>query len=110
MTISNSFRIVGIRLEADTVETKNGIPSVLIDKEQTFRVFGTGLQSNTEITFTNEKNDYGGPCLKPATDLFTPIEVASDGLSAIYSVKFPSYINEFYICAKTAEEILKILK
>ncbi|XP_037731889.1 metal transporter CNNM4 isoform X1 [Drosophila subpulchrella] len=110
MTISNSFRIVGVRLEADTVETKNGIPSVLIDKEQTFRVFGSGLQSNTEITFTNEKNDYGGPCLKPATDLFTPIEVASDGFSAIYSVKFPSYINEFYICAKTAEEATNISK
>ncbi|XP_050745723.1 unextended protein isoform X4 [Drosophila biarmipes] len=104
MTTANSFRIVGIRLEADAIETNNGIPSVLIDKEQTFRVFGSGLKKNTEITFTNEKNDYGGPCLKPATDLFTPIEVDSDGFSAIYSVKFPSFINEFYICAKTAED------
>nr|NP_001104390.2 unextended, isoform F [Drosophila melanogaster]NP_001104391.2 unextended, isoform E [Drosophila melanogaster]NP_001263162.1 unextended, isoform G [Drosophila melanogaster]NP_001288144.1 unextended, isoform H [Drosophila melanogaster]A0A0B7P9G0.1 RecName: Full=Unextended protein; AltName: Full=Putative metal transporter uex; Flags: Precursor [Drosophila melanogaster]AIG63332.1 unextended, isoform H [Drosophila melanogaster]EDP28148.2 unextended, isoform F [Drosophila melanogaster]EDP28149. len=103
-TIANSFRIVGIRLEDETVETKNGIPTVLVDKEQQFRVFGSGLEENTAITFTNEKNDYGGPCLKPATDLFTPIEVSSNGFSALYSVKFPSFINEFFICAKTAEK------
>ncbi|XP_032570227.1 metal transporter CNNM4 isoform X2 [Drosophila sechellia] len=103
-TSENSFRIVGIRLEDVTVETKDGIPIVLVDKEQQFRVFGSGLEQNTAITFTNEKNDYGGPCLKPATDLFTPIEVSSDGFSALYSVKFPSFINEFFICAKTAEK------
>ncbi|XP_041675432.1 unextended protein [Drosophila eugracilis] len=102
--IWKEFRIVGIRLEDGTVETENAVPSVLIDKEQSFRVFGSGLQNNTAITFTNEQNDYGGPCLKPATDLFTPIEVAPDGFSALYSVKFPSFINEFYICAKTAED------
>ncbi|XP_039501297.1 unextended protein isoform X1 [Drosophila santomea] len=103
-TIANSFRIVGIRLEDETVETKNGIPTVLVYKEQHFRVFGSGLKENTAITFTTEKNDYGGPCLKPATDLYTPIEVSSDGFSALYSVKFPSFINEFFICAKTAEK------
>ncbi|XP_052855480.1 unextended protein [Drosophila gunungcola] len=103
-TVASSIRIVGIRLEDDTVETNEGIPSVLIDKQKTFRVFGSGLQKNTAITFTTENNDYGGACLKPATDLFTPIEVASDGFSATYFVRFPSFINEFYICAKTAEE------
>ncbi|KAH8244541.1 hypothetical protein KR032_008228, partial [Drosophila birchii] len=100
----NTTRVVGIRLEDDTVETKNGIPSVLVDKDQTFRVFGTGLQNNTVITFTTEANEYGGPCLKPATDFFTPLEVASDGFSATYIVKFPSTLGVFYICAKTAEE------
>ncbi|XP_070140071.1 unextended protein isoform X2 [Drosophila kikkawai] len=100
----NTIRVVGIRLEDDTVETKNGIPSVLVDKDQTFRVFGSGLQKNTVITFTTEANEYGGPCLKPATDLFTPLEVANDGFSATYNVKFPSTLGVFYICAKTAEE------
>lgn len=100
----NPIRVVGIRLEDDTVETNNGIPSVLVDKDQTLRVFGSGLNKNTVITFTAEANDYGGPCLKPSTDLFTPLEVANDGFSATYIVKFPTTLNVFYICAKTAEE------
>ncbi|KAH8421235.1 hypothetical protein KR009_006129, partial [Drosophila setifemur] len=100
----NSIQIVGLRFEDDTVETNHGIPSVLTDRDQMFRIFGSGLKKNTVITFTNEENDYGGPCLKPATDLFNPIEVSSNGYSATYAVKFPSSKNIFYVCAKNAEE------
>ncbi|KAH8338220.1 hypothetical protein KR074_008441, partial [Drosophila pseudoananassae] len=102
--VLNSIRIVGVRLEDDSVETMDGVPSVLCDKEQLFRVFGSGLKKNTVITFTNEENDYGGSCLKPATDLFFPLEVSSNGYSATYSVKFPSSKSVFYVCAKNSEE------
>ncbi|KAH8272169.1 hypothetical protein KR018_005674, partial [Drosophila ironensis] len=102
--VMSSIRIIGIRLEGDTVETSNGVPSILIDKKQIFRVFGIGLQKNTIITFTNEENYYGGSCLKPATDLFTPLEVSENGYSATYSVKFPPSSSVYYICAKNSEE------
>ncbi|XP_033236194.1 metal transporter CNNM4 isoform X1 [Drosophila pseudoobscura] len=100
----NPIRIFGIRLEDGTTETNDGIPSVLTEKDHKFRIFGNGLQKNTLITFTNVENDYGGPCLKPATDLFAPLEVSSDGFSATYSVKFPAASSIYYICAKNAED------
>ncbi|XP_034666172.1 metal transporter CNNM4 isoform X1 [Drosophila subobscura] len=101
----NQIRIYGIRLEDGSTETNDGIPSVLTAKDQMFRIFGHGLQKNTVITFTNEENDYGGPCLKPATDLFAPLEVSSDGFSATYKVIFPASSSLYYICAKNAEDI-----
>ncbi|XP_068143571.1 unextended protein isoform X1 [Drosophila tropicalis] len=100
----SSLRILGFRLEDDSSESNGGIPTVLSNQEQTLRIFGRGILGNTLITFTNEENDYRGPCLKPATDLIKPRDVSSDGSSATYVVKFPPSSNVYYICAKSADE------
>ncbi|XP_017858456.1 PREDICTED: metal transporter CNNM4 [Drosophila arizonae] len=95
-----TFRIIGLRLEDDSSESNDGVPSVLSNKEQTIRVFGVELQKNTVIAFTSEENDYKGACLKPMTEIFKPDHVADSGLTATYTVKFPYSKSVLYICAK----------
>ncbi|XP_030557225.1 metal transporter CNNM4 isoform X1 [Drosophila novamexicana] len=98
--VNSTVRIIGLRLEDDSSESNDGIPSVLSNKEQTIRVFGIGLEKNTVIAFTIEENEYQGPCLKPTTEIFKPIEVSTDGTTATYTVKFPYSSSVMYVCAK----------
>ncbi|XP_064535096.1 unextended protein isoform X1 [Drosophila montana] len=101
--VNSSVRIIGLRLEDDSSESNDGIPSVLSNKEQTIRIFGIGLEKNTVIAFTIEENEYQGACLKPTTEIFKPEEVSADGTTATYTVKFPYSSSVMYVCAKTDE-------
>ncbi|KAH8400558.1 hypothetical protein KR222_006666, partial [Zaprionus bogoriensis] len=100
-----AFRILGMRLEDDSSESNNGIPSVLSDKEQTIRVFGFGLNNSTVISFTNEENEYKGACLKPETKIFKPEFASPDGFTATYKIKFPHSKGVLYVCAKIDDGI-----
>lgn len=95
-----TMRIIGLRLEDDSSESNDGIPSVLSNKKQTIRVFGIGLNNNTVISFTNEEHDYRGPCLIPTTDIFNPDKVSDDGFTATYTIQFPYSKKVLYLCAK----------
>ncbi|ALC39157.1 uex, partial [Drosophila busckii] len=93
-------RITGLRLEADSAESNDGIPSILCDTQQMIRVFGQGLNENTVIAFTNEENSYKGPCQTPVSAIFKPFDVSPDGSTATYSINVKYSEKDLYICAK----------
>lgn len=94
-----------MRLEDDSSESNEGIPSVLSNKLQTIRVFGFGIKENTVIAFTNEENEYKGACQKPKTEIFKPDKVSSDGFTATYTIKVIHSSGALYLCAKNDEGI-----
>lgn len=109
-----ALHITGLRLEASDHEihySDDGVPSVLSKSEITIRIFGTNITKDTVIAFTAETNSYGGSCLLPSTQLFTPEEGTATGTTALYKVslpKIPKNFEAFFICAKTEANIKQV--
>ncbi|KAH8377426.1 hypothetical protein KR093_005402, partial [Drosophila rubida] len=99
----NVIRIIGLRLEDDSAESSEGVPSILSNKEQSLRIFGFNLKKNTVIAFTTEENSYQGPCLKPISETFKASDVSPDGFTATFKINVPHSGKGLYICAKNDE-------
>lgn len=69
------------------------------------RLFGSGISERTIITFTEERNELGGPCQMTKTDSFHIIKdsVTKAGDSALVEIKVPKTTEHFYFCARQAE-------
>ncbi|XP_075149820.1 metal transporter uex [Haematobia irritans] len=94
--------ITGFRLESSKheVEYDEGIPSVMSESVFTIRIFGSGINENTVIAFTNEAKDAGTYCQFPATLLHKVVNGSITGNTALYEAILPKSKKDFYICAK----------
>lgn len=100
-----NLQIHGLRVEhADKEPTidEDAVPSVLAQSSVTLRLFGTGMNENTMVIFTNEHNVRGGSCLVPVTNKFRVTKGSITDHSALVRIELPAGINGkyFYICAK----------
>ncbi|XP_062561315.1 unextended protein [Armigeres subalbatus] len=95
----------GIRVEhakKEPVIDDDAVPSVLAQSSVTLRLFGTGLNENTVVIFTQEHNVYGGSCLVPVTKKFRVNKDSISEHSALVTIELPPTTSGkyFYVCAK----------
>lgn len=105
---TQQLQIKGYRVESSDREPNHGednIPELLQGTMATLRLFGSGFSEQTTITFTEERNEFGGPCQMTKTDPFHVIKdsVTANGESALVEIKVPKTTQVIYLCARQAE-------
>lgn len=100
------LQIKGFRIEQSDKDPKHGddnVPELQQGTNALLRLFGTGITDQTTIIFTEEKNEYGGPCQVTITESFHVIRESVTGESALVQVKLPKVGGSLYFCARQAE-------
>lgn len=102
----NRLQINGYRVEHSKKEPQTNddhVPELLSGSEVMLRLFGDGLNPSTVIVFTEEHNEFGGPCQLTVTEPFQVLNNSITATSALVSVSLPKSKNFFYLCAKNLE-------
>lgn len=104
------MQIKGFRVESSDRPPNHGednIPELQQGTMATLRLFGSGITEQTTITFTEERNEFGGPCQMTKTDPFHVIKdsVTATGESALVEIKVPKTTQVIYFCVRQAENI-----
>lgn len=69
--ISN-VQVYGLRLEASDAGIEyndGGVPLLLVERNATFRLFGSGWTENTIFVLTDRKGDLGAACEFPSGEI-----------------------------------------
>lgn len=83
----------------------DNVPELLQGTTAVLRLFGSGFTEQTTITFTEEHNEFGGPCQMAKTGAFHVIteSLTANGDSVLVEIRIPKTTENFYICARQAE-------
>ncbi|CAG5075991.1 Similar to Cnnm2: Metal transporter CNNM2 (Mus musculus) [Cotesia congregata] len=97
---AEKLHIYGLRLEGEQEEQEfaNGVPKVVGETLVTIRIFGSGITTDTVISFTDIPQNRGEICDKIKSQEFIVEKV--DNFTAIISGMLPLG-SPFYICAKS---------
>lgn len=70
--LMSQVNLFGLRMEysnAGVDYDEQGVPQLLVQREATFRLFGSGWTENTIFVLTEKTGDRGGPCEFPIGDI-----------------------------------------
>ncbi|KAH0555068.1 hypothetical protein KQX54_015063 [Cotesia glomerata] len=97
---AEKLHIYGLRLEGEQEEQEfaNGVPKVVGETLVTIRIFGSGITTDTVISFTDIPQNRGEICDKIKSQEFIVEKV--ENFTAIISGMLPLG-SPFYICAKS---------